>query len=91
MSLSRSPSPSIIYVAPQDLPEPQHINAARATSHNSHIFDIKVQVFKPKGLRLLTLNFGTTERLDISSIDPALLDITKPKGGKVQIEDASLI
>jgi hypothetical protein len=90
MSLSCSPSPSIVYVTPQDLPEPQHIDAAGATFCNLHIFDIKAQIFKPKGLRLPTLNFGTAECLDIS-INPALLDITKSKGGKVQMEDASLV
>jgi hypothetical protein len=91
MSLSNSPSPDIIYVTPKDLPDPFHINAASTTPSNTHIFDIKAQVFKPKGPRLLTLSFGTTKCLDTSSINPALLKITKSKGGKVQMEDASLI
>jgi hypothetical protein len=91
MSLSNSPSPDIVYVTPKDLPDPFHINAAGTTPGNTHIFNIKAQVFKPKGLRLLTLNFSTTKCLDTSSIDPTLLEITKLKGGKVQMEDMSLV
>jgi hypothetical protein len=68
-----------------------HPRTCQIHSSNTHIFDIKAQVFKPKGPRLLTLNFGTAEHLDTSSIDPALLKITKSKGGKVQMEDASLV
>jgi hypothetical protein len=91
MSLSHSCSPSIIYVAPQDLLNLLHIDAAGTTAGTSHIFNIKAQEFKPKGPRLLTLKFGTTKCLDTSSIDPTLLDITKSKGGKVQMEDTSLV
>jgi hypothetical protein len=91
MSLFNSPSPDIIYVAPKDLPDPFHIDSAGTTPSNTHIFDIKAQVFKPKGPRLPTLSFGTTKYLDTFSINPALLEITKSKGGKVQLEDASLV
>jgi hypothetical protein len=91
MSLSHSPSPSIIYVVPQDLLDPLRIDATGTTAGNLHIFNIKAQEFKPKGPRLPLLKFGTTECLDTSSINPALLNITKSKGGKVQMEDMSLI
>jgi hypothetical protein len=76
---------------PKDLLDLFHIDATGTTPGNTHIFDIKAQVFKPKGLRLPTLSFGTAECLNTSSIDPALLKITKSKGGKVQMEDASLV
>jgi hypothetical protein len=91
MSLSNSPSPDIVYVVPKDLPDPFHINAAGTTPGNIHIFNIKAQVFKPKGPRLPTLSFGTAKHLNTSSIDPTLLKITKSKGGKVQMEDVSLV
>jgi hypothetical protein len=76
---------------PKNLLDPFHINAASTTPSNTHIFNIKAQVFKPKGPRLPTLSFGTAKCLDTSSINPALLEITKSKGGKVQMEDVSLI
>jgi hypothetical protein len=90
-SFSNSPFPDIVYVAPKDLPDLFHIDAASTTPGNTHIFNIKAQVFKPKGPRLPTLNFGTAKCLNTSSINPALLKITKSKGGKVQMEDASLV
>jgi hypothetical protein len=76
---------------PKDLLDPFHIDATGTTPSNTHIFNIKAQVFKLKGPRLPTLSFGTAECLNTSSIDPALLKITKSKGGKVQMEDVSLI
>jgi hypothetical protein len=90
MSLSCLPFPSIVYIIPQDLPDLLHIDATSTTTHDTHIFSIKAQEFKPKDLHL-PLKFGTTECLDTSSIDPFLLSITKSKGGKVQVEDMSLI
>jgi hypothetical protein len=91
ISSSNSPSPDIVYIAPKDLPDLFYIDATGTTPGNTHIFDIKAQVFKPKGPRLPTLSFGTAKCLDTSSINPALLGITKSKGGKVQMEDVSLV